>query len=51
LLEINPANFYAVKLFIDGQWKIIVTDDSFPCKDKKVIYAKPHHNELWAILL
>ena len=44
-------NYYAVKLFIDGQWKIIVTDDCFPCRDNRPVYAKPHHNELWAILL
>jgi hypothetical protein len=51
LLNVNPAGYYAVKLFIDGQWKIIVTDDRFPCRNNTTIYASPHHNELWAILL
>lgn len=51
LLNINPSNFYAVKLFIDGEWKIITTDDRFPCKGKYPVYAKPHHNEIWVMLL
>lgn len=51
LLNINPSNFYAVKLFIDGEWKIITTDDRFPCKGKYPVYAKPHHSEIWVMLL
>jgi len=44
LLNVNPVGFYAVKLFIDGEWKIIQTDDRFPCKGKTPLYAKPHSN-------
>lgn len=42
LFNKNPANYYAVKLFIDGEWKIIKTDDRFPCKGITPLYAKPH---------
>ena len=38
----NNAGFYAVKLFIDGEWKIIRTDDRFPCRSNSPLYAKPH---------
>ena len=40
----NQARFYAVKLFIDGEWQIICTDDQFPCQYGKPVYAKPHGN-------
>ena len=43
---------YAVKLFIDGEWKIITTDDKFPCDQwNRPKFAKPHHQEIWVILL
>lgn len=42
MFDINPANFYAVKLFIDGEWKIITTDNRFACRGGSAVYAKPH---------
>lgn len=47
----NPSNYYAIKLFINGEWKIITTDDHFPFKEKTAIYAKPYKNDIWVMLL
>lgn len=51
LFNKNPANYYAVKLFIDGEWKVIKTDDRFPCRGTTPLYAKPHTQEIWVMLL
>lgn len=51
LFNKNPANYYAVKLFIDGEWKVIKTDDQFPCRSGVPLYAKPHTQEIWVMLL
>lgn len=29
LFNVNPANYYVTKLFIDGEWKYIKTDDRY----------------------
>ncbi len=42
---------YSVRIFVDGEWKIITTDDRFPSEGGKPIYAQPHGNELWVMLL
>lgn len=51
LFEVSEAKYYAVKLFIDGEWVIQCTDDSFPCQYGKPVYAKPHGNEIWVMLI
>jgi len=40
-------------LFIDGEWHIVFVNDYFPYDplQKTFVAARPHHNELWAILL
>ena len=40
-------------LFIDGEWQLVFIDDYFPYDpaQKKFVGARPHRNELWAILL
>lgn len=51
LFSVNEAHFYVVKLFIDGEWQMIVTDDQFPCEYGKPVFAKPHGKEIWVMLL
>ena len=51
LFDKNPSNYYAIKLFIDGEWKVIKTDDRFPCKGSTPVYAKPHTQQIWVMLL
>ena len=31
LFRSNPCNFFAVRLFVDGEWRTICTDDQMPC--------------------
>ena len=51
--KFDPIGYYEVILFIDGEWQIIFVDDYFPVRKNGggFAYAKPHGNELWAILL
>lgn len=44
---------YEVILRLNGEWKIILLDDKFPCDkfSRKPIFSKPHDNELWSMLL
>jgi len=42
MMEVNPAHYYVVRLFFDGEWKTIKTDDKFAYDDETgVVYAKP----------
>lgn len=48
----NDAGLYAVKLFWNGQWHYIITDDRFPCENNELVYAKPKgKNEIFIMLL
>ncbi|MCQ2821686.1 MAG: calpain family cysteine protease, partial [archaeon] len=51
--EYSDLGFYEVILFIDGEWQIVFLDDYFPFdpKHNDWEFAKPHENELWAMLL
>ncbi len=41
-----------MKLFVDGEWKIFITDARFPCKNgNRPVYAKPHGREIWVMLI
>ena len=43
LFEVNPAHYYAVKLYIDGEWKVIKTDDQFSVDQwNRPTYSKAH---------
>jgi len=42
LFEVNPSSFYGAKLFVDGMWLILRTDDQFACNYNSPIYAKPN---------
>ena len=49
----NEEGYYEMIFFIDGEWRIVFVDDYFPFDpyQKKFVGARPHKNELWAILL
>lgn len=51
--KIPKNGCYEVVLRLNGEWKIVLLDDKFPCdrKTRKPIFSKPHHNELWSMLL
>jgi|EP01047_Picozoa_sp_COSAG01_P023578 hypothetical protein len=53
--QYNPRGRYCLRLF-NGQteeWENVVVDDYIPCKKgtNKPIFAQPHGNELWVMLL
>ena len=49
----NEEGYYEMIFFIDGEWQVVFVDDYFPFdpSQNNFIGARPHHNELWAILL
>ena len=49
----NEEGYYEMIFFIDGEWQVVFVDDYFPFdpSQKNFVGARPHHNELWAILL
>ena len=51
--EYSELGYYEVILFIDGEWQVVLMDDYFPYDPEleNWAYAKPHGNELWAMLL
>ena len=48
----NPQNLY-VNFFIDGNWKKIKVEDSFPCfmENNELVGAQPDENELFMMIL
>ena len=51
--QFNEEGYYEVIFFIDGEWQILFLDDYFPYDPRKrtFAFARPHNNELWAMLL
>lgn len=51
--DYNPNGKYEVKLYIDGEFKIITIDDYFPCiKGTNVYYfTRPSNFEIWPLLI
>ena len=51
--KFNEEGYYEVIFFIDGEWQILFLDDYFPYDPRKrtFAFARPHNNELWAMLL
>ena len=51
--KFNEEGYYEVIFFIDGEWQILFLDDFFPYDPRKrsFAFARPHNNELWAMLL
>ena len=52
-IYIPKNNCYEIGMNIEGEWKIVLLDDYFPCskKTKIPIFAKPNGPELWVMLL
>ena len=51
--KFNEEGYYEMIMFIDGEWQVVFVDDYFPYDplQRKFVGARPHNNELWAILL
>lgn len=50
--EYNPEGFYKIKLWKNGEERIITIDDYIPCHaNGGPIFARNHGNELWVMLL
>lgn len=49
----NPGGKYCVKLFVKGQWRKVMIDDTFPVnkKDKAKILSSTDTSELWPSIL
>ncbi len=52
-IYIPKNNCFQIGMNIEGEWKIVLLDDYFPCskKTKIPIFAKPNGPELWVMLL
>uniref|UniRef100_A0A7I4YYB2 Calpain catalytic domain-containing protein n=1 Tax=Haemonchus contortus TaxID=6289 RepID=A0A7I4YYB2_HAECO len=51
--EYSHFGVYQVRLCIDGQWKIVLVDDFFPCRveSKSIAFADGRKNQLWVPLI
>ncbi|KAK6050104.1 calpain family cysteine protease [Cooperia oncophora] len=51
--EYSHFGVYQVRLCIDGQWKIVLVDDFFPCRveTKSIAFADGRKNQLWVPLI
>lgn len=51
--EPNPYGCYMVKICDMGEWKEIIVDDLFPCKNNRSgpIFTRGKNNELWVLIL
>jgi calpain-15 len=49
--KVNPYGLYAIKLNIDGEWKVVCVDDYIPIKWGKPVFSKSQNQDLWVILL
>ena len=48
----NPAHLYGVRLFVEGKWKTIILDASFPQgRISTFCCAQPRFREIWVMLL
>ncbi|KAI6189762.1 hypothetical protein M3Y97_00043700 [Aphelenchoides bicaudatus] len=51
--EYSHYGVYQIRLCIDGIWKTVVVDDSFPChqNNKMMIFGVGRNNQLWVSLI
>lgn len=47
----NSECVYAVKLCIDGIWRVIGLDDYVPVKNNSPAFSHSHENEAWVLFL
>ena len=51
--EVNEYGIYGLWFNVDGDWKLILIDDFFPCnsRSKTPAFSKGNGNELWVLLI
>ena len=51
----NKTGAYGVFYMMNGEWKLVIVDDFFPCKstriNKKFVFSKNNGFEIWVMLL
>lgn len=52
-ISLSMNGCYEVALRLNGEWKLIILDDYFPCSKNGgyPIFSRPNGNEIWAMLL
>jgi len=47
--EVNEAGVYGMKVYVQGEPKVVLVDDYFPSKDNKLTFSLSHKkdNEMW----
>ena len=50
---ISPNGCYEIAFRLNGEWKIVIVDDYFPCSKSTSLplFCKPNGNEIWTMLL
>ncbi|CAI5439239.1 unnamed protein product [Caenorhabditis angaria] len=49
--DYSPQGVYRVKVCVEGEWKVIIVDDFFPCCNGKMTMAVGRRNQLWVPLI
>ncbi|CAI2354925.1 unnamed protein product [Caenorhabditis sp. 36 PRJEB53466] len=50
--EFAELGIYQVRLCVDGEWKMFIVDDFFPCSsERRELYAHCTHKMLWVLIL
>lgn len=48
----SPEGCYMLRLFHNGEWKMVIVDDSFPCDENGyLLYSKAVKKKLWVVLV
>lgn len=49
--EINIYGIYSLRICKNGEWRTVIVDDYFPCKNNTPAFSRAHGDELWVMLL